>query len=198
MIGNRSNIGREDYYTRIHVLKEIADLVDTLVPRSARRYFDFSAGDGQFANLLLERSFTIAGQVDLFPRCCDVLQQDFLQTSPRDDVDIIGLNPPFGKQGVLAKQFVRQAEVWQASYIVLILPARLRGTFWIHEYDVLHSQPISRNAFFRPSRPNVSIHVPTTLWILQRRIGSVAKLATFVRPNLQTPTGVKMFPRTKT
>lgn len=70
--------------------------------------------------------------------------------------------------------------------------------YWIHEYDVLYSQPIPRNAFFRPSRPNVSIHVPTTLWILRRDTGSVAKLATFVRPNLQTPPGVKMFPRTKT
>jgi len=186
--GIRARVGKEDYYTKPEVLEGIAKVVNKLVPEG--RYFDFSAGDGRFAELLSAD----ARQIDLHPRSPRVLERDFL-TYPPESADVIGLNPPFGKQGTLAKRFVRRAEAWKARFMVLILP-RLRGTFWVDDYRVVVSRPLPRNAFFRPSRPGRSVHVPTTLWVLERA-DAVAKISTYVRPDMATPEGFRIFPRTR-
>ena len=197
MSGNRSRVDRDDYYTHGDLLRRIVNDMDQCIPNHTRRYFDFSAGDGRFAEMLANRSFTIAGQVDLFPQHASVSKEDFLSMEPKVNIDVIGLNPPFGKQGTLAKQFVRCAEQWNATFMVLILPARLRGTFWIHQYRVVHTYAIPPKSFFRPRNNHKRLTVPTSLWILEKRVDAIAKLATYVRPDVRTPEGVTMLPRTR-
>ena len=170
--------------------------MDQNIPVTARRYFDFSAGDGRFSEILRSKNFHIAGQVDIHPRSDAVSKEDFLSLAPKTNIDIIGLNPPFGKQGTMAKEFVRRVVSWNAAFMVLILPARLRGTFWVDNYRVLHTRSLPPKSFYRPGSKK-RLTVPTSLWVLQRTPETVAKLATYVRPNLRTPEGVILLPRTR-
>ena len=102
--------GIDDFYTS----RETVDALLNHFPAPGT-YFDMSAGDGYVAEKLVERGWTIAGQIDVAPRGDHITKGSFLDLSPQQ-VKLVGFNPPFGRQAALAKQFLRHvANIWNPT-----------------------------------------------------------------------------------
>lgn len=115
----------------------------------------------------------------------DVYKKDWLQVTKSHDtpmVDeshlIIGLNPPFGKQGATARKFVYHAiNQYRPMYLVLILP-RMSIKRLDQEYDKVHSQALEDDSFFEPCSSKYgalpehkckTFRWPTSLFIYRRK-----------------------------
>jgi hypothetical protein len=130
------------YYTDPLLLDEIASkLCDTV--RSAETwqrlfYVDFSCGDDAFASRLRDlvpkqefrnKSFDIEPICNNSNNNNDVQKKSWFDVSEadmqhdKDECFAIGLNPPFGYQGCLAKKFVAHALSFRPDILVLILPS---------------------------------------------------------------------------
>ena len=106
----------------------------------------------------------------------------------------VGFNPPFGKQGRLAKRFLQHvAQVWQPDYIAFILPRRMRGTTSVRDYQLVCQRPVQR--FCRP-RTKRRVKCAARFVLLRRGAGAVV-LSRAPRINVTTPPGVTLFARTR-
>lgn len=112
---------KDQYYTKGSVAKECVDQILSLVPAaSSWQWIEPSAGNGAFLKALPE-SFLRFG-IDLDPKMDGIVKGDFFTWEPLSPMKRIFFgNPPFGKQGSLAKAFIQHAAK-KASVIAFILP----------------------------------------------------------------------------
>jgi hypothetical protein len=156
----------DKFYTNDTVLQHIATLLQKHLIPSDYHYIDFSCGENHFASLLPFKQCTC---IDIDPpTTCKgtVTKQDWFSIKPSNVITanyVIGLNPPFGNSGSLAKKFVQHAFLFEPDYLVLILP-KTRWT--IQGYRVLERVTLEDASFHLPC--GKAFQWPTTLWILKR------------------------------
>lgn len=111
---------KDQYYTKRSIAEDCVKEILGSLPWSADAlWIEPSAGAGAFLNI--RQGPTIA--IDKEPKAAGVLQGDFLEwTAPAGSQLLFFGNPPFGRQGSLAKKFLRHACTQGASAVAFILP----------------------------------------------------------------------------
>jgi hypothetical protein len=116
---------KDQYYTKVAVAKTCVDRILDVCPEASNCvWIEPSAGSGAFLKAVPTTVMSKLG-IDIDPQCADVVRGDFLAWTP--PVDLSGQkmvffgNPPFGKQGALAKAFIGRAALW-ADIIAFVLP----------------------------------------------------------------------------
>ena len=112
---------KDQYYTKASVAKECIDSILSSVPGVAQyQWIEPSAGNGSFLKALPSEIRAIG--IDLDPKMHGIVKGDFLTWEPTSQGKRIFFgNPPFGKQGSLAKSFIQHAAKY-ADSIAFILP----------------------------------------------------------------------------
>ncbi len=112
---------KDQYYTKASVAKECIDSILSSVPGVAQyQWIEPSAGNGSFLKALPRPIKSIG--IDLDPKMDGIVKGDFLTWEPTSQGKRIFFgNPPFGKQGSLAKSFIQHAAKY-ADSIAFILP----------------------------------------------------------------------------
>ena len=112
---------KDQYYTKSSVAKECVDQILSLIPDSITwQWIEPSAGNGAFLKALPVSILRFG--IDLEPKMDGIVKGDFFTWEPLSPMKRIFFgNPPFGKQGSLAKAFIQHASK-KASVIAFILP----------------------------------------------------------------------------
>ena len=113
---------KDQYYTRLSVAKECVDSILSLIPDTSQyHWIEPSAGNGSFLKALPDHIQRTG--IDLDPKMEGILKNDFLtwEPTPGSAKRAFFGNPPFGKQGSLAKSFIQRASNY-ADIIAFILP----------------------------------------------------------------------------
>jgi hypothetical protein len=112
---------KDQYYTKSSVAKECIDSIISSIPGVPEyQWIEPSAGNGSFLKALPNGIRAIG--IDLDPKIDGILKGDFLAWEPASqDKRVFFGNPPFGKQGSLAKSFIQHAAKY-AEVIGFILP----------------------------------------------------------------------------
>lgn len=112
---------KDQYYTKASVAKECVESILSLISDTSQyQWIEPSAGNGSFIKALPNGIRAIG--IDLDPKMDGILKGDFLVWEPSSDTKRVFFgNPPFGKQGSLAKQFIQHAAKY-ADVIAFILP----------------------------------------------------------------------------
>jgi len=113
---------KDQYYTKFSVAKQCVDQIVRLFPHTnSYQWIEPSAGNGVFLRALPD-SITDKLGIDIDPKSTEVQRADFLTWSPTDVVTRVFFgNPPFGRQGSLAKSFIKHSAA-HAQIIAFILP----------------------------------------------------------------------------
>jgi len=142
---------KDQYYTKPAVAKKcVATLLAIKPIVSSYEWIEPSAGAGAFLNTLPAN--TVHYGIDLEPKGPGIVEADFLKwTPPPTSLNRIFFgNPPFGKQGSLAKDFIKQAAI-TASVIAFILPRSFTkpsmSKAFPLEFHCIHSEDLEPNAF---------------------------------------------------
>jgi hypothetical protein len=112
---------KDQYYTKISVAKECVNSLLSKIPTASQyQWIEPSAGNGSFLKAL-PNGIQVIG-IDLDPKIDTILKGDFLTWEPSSQAKRVFFgNPPFGKQGSLAKSFIQHASKY-ADIIAFILP----------------------------------------------------------------------------
>ena len=112
---------KDQYYTkRVVATHCIATLLARVPESSSYQWIEPSAGAGVFLKALPSGYESVG--IDLEPACPGILEGDFLKWAPTNAKKrIVFGNPPFGRQGCLAKAFIKHAAT-MADIIAFILP----------------------------------------------------------------------------
>ena len=115
---------KDQYYTRALIAKECIESIISAI-KSPEDYFwiEPSAGNGSFLKQLPSKFKSKSIGIDIEPKMESIEKGDFLEWMPPavDAKPIVFGNPPFGKQGSLAKSFIKHAAKF-AEIIAFILP----------------------------------------------------------------------------
>ena len=117
----RKNL-KDQYYTKESIAKQYVDTILHWLPKTKEYlWIEPSAGTGRFLKVLPATIERIG--LDLEPKATEILQQDFLTWTPPPTSKpmLVFGNPPFGRQGSLAKAFLRHACSF-AQIVAFILP----------------------------------------------------------------------------
>tara|TARA_B100001564_G_scaffold355810_1_gene368810 strand:+ start:760 stop:1530 length:771 start_codon:yes stop_codon:yes gene_type:complete len=166
-LGKKKDYGLDQFYTNSDIAKKCIDTIDL------SKYdivVEPSAGMGAFYNQISHKHKI---GVDLEPKCDGVIKHDFLKWNlnefPTPKVLTIG-NPPFGRQGSLAMNFIKKASEFSDT-VAFILPRgfkkrsvydRVPLNFW--EVNQMH---IPKNSFTYNEKP---FDVPC-VWIEYQKQG---------------------------
>jgi hypothetical protein len=112
---------KDQYYTRASVAKECVDVILLKCPEASEyQWIEPSAGNGAFLKVL-PGSISRLG-IDLDPKMDGIVKGDFLTWEPTSSNKKVYFgNPPFGKQGSLAKSFIKHS-CEKAELVAFILP----------------------------------------------------------------------------
>jgi hypothetical protein len=148
--GKKRKNTMDQYYTKAAVAKKCVDKILELCPESAGyQWVEPSAGSGAFLKALPSHIVNSVG-VDLEPKGPNILKGDFLAWSAATRPCIIFGNPPFGKQGSIAKSFIKHAAS-MASVIAFILPRSFvkpsMSRAFPLEFHCIFSEELEKNAF---------------------------------------------------
>jgi hypothetical protein len=113
---------KDQYYTRASIAKSSVETVLRLFPRAVSyQWVEPSAGNGVFLKALPDGMDKIG--IDLDPKSDGIQKGDFLDWVPirLEKPRIFFGNPPFGRQGSLAKAFIKHSAEF-ADIIAFILP----------------------------------------------------------------------------
>jgi hypothetical protein len=116
----RTNL-KDQYYTKQTVAQKFVEMILSRVPEArSYQWIEPSAGNGVFLKSLPEGIDAIG--LDIDPKGTGILNHDFLTWTPTSRKPrIVFGNPPFGRQGSLAKAFVKHACSF-AEIVAFILP----------------------------------------------------------------------------
>lgn len=103
----------DQFYTRVDVATSCVEIL--LKHTNGGVWIEPSAGTGSFLHL-------VPGAIgyDIDPKSDGIVRADFLETELSEGCVVFG-NPPFGRQGSLARKFIQHASRW-AAVIGFILP----------------------------------------------------------------------------
>lgn len=113
---------KDQYYTRSSVATQcISKIIEVCVSDiHTYQWIEPSAGNGSFLNALPFGIDSIG--IDIDPKSPGILQGDFLDWIPTSEKRrVVFGNPPFGRQGSLAKSFIKHSAGF-ADIIAFILP----------------------------------------------------------------------------
>ena len=143
---------KDQYYTKSTVASKCVAQILELYPES-REYIwvEPSAGNGAFLNQAPATASKIG--IDIEPKMTGIQQGDFLEWTPPSPFTckkIFFGNPPFGRQGSLAKAFIKHAAKY-ADVIAFILPRSFvkpsMSRAFPLEFHQVSSVELERNAF---------------------------------------------------
>jgi hypothetical protein len=146
----RTNM-KDQYYTKSAVaVKCISEIIKSC-PQIDETYqwIEPSAGNGVFLNSLSSTIEKVG--VDIDPKSKDILKGDFLTWVPTTTRKrIVFGNPPFGRQGSLAKSFIKHSADF-ADIISFILPRSfvkpsMSRAFPLN-FHCIYSEELQKNAF---------------------------------------------------
>jgi hypothetical protein len=164
---------KDQYYTKASVAEKCVATLLTIKPIvSSYEWIEPSAGSGVFLNALPKN--TVHYGIDLEPKGPGIVEADFLNwTPPPTSLHRIFFgNPPFGKQGSLAKDFIKRAAL-TASVIAFILPRSFTKPSMSNAFPPLfhciHSEDVEPNAF---EVNGEEYHVPCVFQIWEKRTES--------------------------
>jgi hypothetical protein len=113
---------KDQFYTKRQVAETcVKEILQTLPWASSAQWIEPSAGAGAFLGIYAGETIAL----DLEPKAAGVVAQDFLKwiLSPSAASKRIFFgNPPFGRQGSIAKKFLRHACEQGADALAFILP----------------------------------------------------------------------------
>lgn len=121
MTTQRKNINKEQFFTQFETAQRLAKFLENQPWFSkVTKVVEPSAGDGAWL-----KAMNVHEAYDIDPKHPDVRLQDFLSNdfSVVNDGKVLYVgNPPFGRMGKLAKQFINKCSE-TGDYIAFILPA---------------------------------------------------------------------------
>lgn len=146
----RTNM-KDQYYTKPTVSVKCVSKIINSCPQIDKTYqwIEPSAGNGVFLNSLSPTTEKMG--VDIDPKSKDILKGDFLTWVPTiNRKRIVFGNPPFGRQGSLAKSFIKHSADF-ADIIAFILPRSfvkpsMSRAFPLN-FHCIHSEELEKNAF---------------------------------------------------
>lgn len=143
---------KDQYYTKPAVAAQCVSKIIQHCPSIAREYqwIEPSAGRGAFLDDAVSKKFDCLG-IDLDPKAPGILQGDFLAWVPTTERKRVFFgNPPFGKQGSLAKSFIKHAAEF-GDIIGFILPRSfvkpsMNRAFPL-KFHCVYSEELEKNSF---------------------------------------------------
>lgn len=114
---------KDQYYTKRSIAETcVKEILETLPWSSTAQWIEPSAGAGAFLGIYTGETIAL----DLEPKAAGVVAQDFLKWTTgklmASTKRIFFGNPPFGRQGSIAKKFLRHACEQGADALAFILP----------------------------------------------------------------------------
>jgi hypothetical protein len=141
---------KDQYYTKASVAKKCVDKIRATFPQAdSYQWIEPSAGNGAFLKILPSNFDTLG--IDLEPKFPGIQQGNFLEWAPNTQKRRIFFgNPPFGRQGSLAKSFIKHSANY-AEVIAFILPLSfvkpsMSRAFPLN-FHCIHSEDLEKNAF---------------------------------------------------
>jgi hypothetical protein len=119
--GKKRTNAKDQFYTKRGVAEDcVRDILHTLPWSRAAQWIEPSAGSGAFLGIFKGRTIAL----DCEPKVQEITQADFLTWSCPETrrLRVYFGNPPFGKQGSLAKKFLQHACEQGADALAFILP----------------------------------------------------------------------------
>ena len=165
----------DKFYTKTEIVEKCLHLTTTVIPiRENDLIIEPSAGDGAFLNKIKQFHQNCEGY-DIQPDNHEHIQhQDFLtlsitSQSSQSSLHIIG-NPPFGRQSMLCKRFIKKSIELGASSISFILPNSFKkqGMCQVFDpcYHLLSSFDLPPFSFLLDKK---DYHVPCVYQVWQKR-----------------------------
>ena len=143
---------KDQFYTKQSVAQQCVDKVHSLLPETSEyQWIEPSAGNGVFLHVL-PIAYDKLG-IDIEPKSPEIRQMDFMEWNPSQtgkQKRIIFGNPPFGRQGSLAKSFIKRASCF-ADVIAFILPRSfvkpsMSNAFPL-QFHCIHSEELDKKSF---------------------------------------------------
>ena len=172
----RSNL-KDKFYTQPMVAEKcIKTLLQQLSSDPQQiQWIEPSAGNGSFLPYLPSSSSLPCIALDIEPdsESKEIQQQDYLTwtpppSSPFTKYIVVG-NPPFGRQGSLAKAFIRKSCTY-ADIIAFILPKSFQKPSMYHAFDplfhLIHTHELDKDSFLLNNTP---YDVPCIFQIWEKR-----------------------------
>jgi hypothetical protein len=159
---------KDQYYTKATVAKKCVTVVRGLVPDvDSYQWIEPSAGNGVFLKAVpgLDKL-----GIDLEPKSADIQTGNFLDWAPSSYKKRIFFgNPPFGRQGSLAKSFIKHAALY-GEVIAFILPRSFvkpsMSRAFPLKFHCIYSEELEKNAF---EVNGVEYDVPCVFQIWQKK-----------------------------
>lgn len=141
---------KDQYYTKPSVAVNCVSQILKACPDPTKyQWIEPSAGSGSFLNALPE-GIDMLG-IDIDPKSPGILTGDFLSWTPTTERNrVVFGNPPFGRQGSLAKSFIKHAAEF-ADIIAFILPRSfvkpsMNRAFPL-KFHCVYSEELEKNSF---------------------------------------------------
>jgi len=166
---------KDQYYTKPAVAKKCINTILSVCWQAVKyQWIEPSAGQGAFLNILPDDYDKIG--IDLEPKSPGILKADFLTWIPTDEKTeenpkkrIFFGNPPFGRQGSLAKSFIKHAAEY-ADIIAFILPRSFvkpsMSRAFPLQFHCLFSEELEKNSF---QVNDIEYDVPCVFQIWEKR-----------------------------
>jgi hypothetical protein len=116
---NDRQVDLEQFFTAEETAEELSQFIKDLpLYKKVKRIIEPSAGDGVWLEHL-----PVSLAYDLEPKAPAIIQANYLETEiPYEKGTLFVGNPPFGKRGNLARQFINKAAT-EGDWIAFVLPA---------------------------------------------------------------------------
>lgn len=155
----------DKFYTHSHVARACFQILEPML-EPTDILIEPSAGNGSFIPFIEKYNHVC---IDIAPDDPRILKADFLTFDGPPNSVVIG-NPPFGKQGSLAKKFIKKACSF-ARLIAFILPKSFKKDSMIScfekHFHCMKQIDLDKNSFFIPDGPHV-YDVPCVFQIWER------------------------------
>lgn len=148
------------YFTKTELLRAIAKICNKYLKSASSTFVDFSCGANEFVKYL--NCKTISFDINPVP---DAIQADWLKVKKGVPPNsMIGLNPPFGYKGTMAKKFIQHAIKFKPLFIVVIIPK----TKWRPSgYKLISEKDLPSDSFYIPETGK-NFSYPTTLYLYKK------------------------------
>lgn len=149
----------DQFYTNPIIADELVLIVKEMLPiQFEYNFLEPSAGTGNFLNALQKQHVATSRiqAYDLAPKRSDIMQKDYLKLENTFSAQrmVIG-NPPFGKRGKLALQFLNKS-LQEAPFVAMIFPNIFNRYSCQKQINpqamLIYKKQLQENAFIRHDR----------------------------------------------
>jgi hypothetical protein len=163
---------KDQFYTKKSIAELCIQRIIEKIPHAAdMQWIEPAAGSGAFLNLVPPTTEKLG--IDIEPKSPGILKGDFLLWTPPKipaKQRLLFGNPPFGRQGSIAKKFIQHSAEIGASVIAFILPRSfvkpsMSSAFPLH-YHMVSSEELPDNSFVVNTTP---YDVPCVFQIWEKR-----------------------------